>query len=300
MRNKIPCSAERLALLDPQMIQAVSDASAFQIAQQYLAENRVRIVEADDAQITSAVIGNSGLYEQTVCLKDSHLLSTCSCTLSEQFMCRHCIAVLLEYHRWAQPKPSRKPGPSKKSTPPTNAAAFVSRKVATSESSVADVKLSDIVQLMDWLPSATKAIQTQGQLPDSPPFDSAEVSTWVHTIRTLAECRRESDQSTARLKAEMRDRESHVRRLTEELKTSLDGMKTAQMTAEELEIIIATYEETMAKVAELAIELVKHEEQLRAAAGDLRQEDSRLDTLASAVKGIAHALQVAIKPTLPS
>jgi uncharacterized Zn finger protein len=56
-------------------------------------ENRVRIVEADDAQISSAVIGNSGLYEQTIRLKDGHLISKCSCALPEEPMCRHCIAV---------------------------------------------------------------------------------------------------------------------------------------------------------------------------------------------------------------
>ena len=57
MRNKIPCSAERLSLLDPPMIQSVVDRGAFQIGSQYLAENRVRIVEADESQISSAVIG---------------------------------------------------------------------------------------------------------------------------------------------------------------------------------------------------------------------------------------------------
>ena len=99
MRNKIPCSAERLSLLDPPMIQGVVDRNAFHLGSQYLSENRVRIVEANEAQISSAVIGNSGLYEQTIRLKDGHLVSKCSCSLPEEPMCRHCIAVLLEYHR---------------------------------------------------------------------------------------------------------------------------------------------------------------------------------------------------------
>src|SRR3970282_1847172 len=102
MRNKSPCSAERLSLLAPPIVQAVVDRNAFQIGHQYLSENRVRIVEADDAQISSAVIGNSGLYEQTIRLKDGHLISKCSCTLPEEPIFRHCIAVLLEYHRWSQ------------------------------------------------------------------------------------------------------------------------------------------------------------------------------------------------------
>ena len=52
MRNRIPCSAARLSLLDPQMIHAVVDSSAFHIGNQYVSENRVRIVQADDVQIT--------------------------------------------------------------------------------------------------------------------------------------------------------------------------------------------------------------------------------------------------------
>jgi len=64
MRNKIPCSADRLGLLDPQMIKAVVEISAFQIGHQYLSENRVRIVEADDAQTNQA-----GLHPQLAALE---------------------------------------------------------------------------------------------------------------------------------------------------------------------------------------------------------------------------------------
>jgi len=158
MRNKIPCSAERLGLLDPQMIQAVSDASAFQIGHQYLTENRVRIVEADDAQISSAVIGNSGLYEQTIRLKDGHLTSKCSCTLPEEPMCRHCISVLLEYHRWAQPRQSRKTNDSRgtEAQPQTDHA--VNERTSTMQSSAYDVKLSEVMQFVEWLQPAMKAI----------------------------------------------------------------------------------------------------------------------------------------------
>ncbi len=84
MRNKIPSSAERLSRLDPPMIQVVVDRNAFHIGNQYLSENRVRIVEDDDAQISSSVIGNSGLYEQTIRLKEGHLISKCSCSLPEE------------------------------------------------------------------------------------------------------------------------------------------------------------------------------------------------------------------------
>lgn len=296
MRNKIPCSAERLGLLDPQMIQAVSEASAFQIAQQYLTENRVRIAEAGDDQITSAVIGNAGLYEQTIRLKDGHLLSKCSCTLSEEPMCRHCIGVLLEYHRWSQLKPNA--DAPQESPHPNQAAPFVSRKTAGNTSSIAEVKLSDVVKFMEWLPSATTAIQAQGQLPDPPQCDSPEVSAWTHAICHLAEGRRTSDQAATRLRAEMRDRETHVRRLTQELQITRDEVKTAQMTAEELRITIATYEDRLTKVAELATRIVSREEQLQLAASDLLQPDSQFEKLVGSIKEIAQTLIATAKPML--
>lgn len=298
MRNKIPCSAERLSLLDPQMIRAISDASAFQIAQQYVTENRVRIVEADDAQITSAIIGNSGLYEQTIRLKDGHLLSKCSCKVSEEPMCRHCIAILLEYHRWAQPKPAQQPSLAKESPSSTQVTAFVNGNGTTRESSVADMKLSDVIGFMEWLPSATRAIQAQGQLPDPPHCDSAEVSTWVHTIRTLVDSRRESDQVATRLKAEMRDREGHMQRLTQELHLSMDEMKAAQMTAEELHLRLATYKETLDKLVELATDIVKSDEQMRSAAKDLLEKGSQFDKLANSVKELSQTLRPTAKPPL--
>lgn len=299
MRNKIPCSAERLGLLDPQMIQAVSEPSAFQIAEQYLAQNRVRIVDAADAQITSAVIGNSGLYEQTIRLKDGHLLSKCSCTLPEEPMCRHCIAVLLEYHRWSQPKSSRKPDAPKRPKNSPLSAVPVSEKAPESVPSVTDMKLSDVMQFMEWLPTATRAIKAHEQLPDSPKFDSAEVSTWTLAICQLAEDRRESDQANSRLKAELRDREVHERRLTQELQTSIDEGRTTQATVEELRQEIATYKETLAKVAELANDIVTYEEEMRVAASDLLEKGSQLDKLAGSVKQVAQALKAAVNPTRP-
>jgi hypothetical protein len=70
MRGKISCSAQKLSLLEPSMIQSVVDPPAFQLANHYVAENRVRIVEASEVQIASVVIGKSGVYEQTIHLKD--------------------------------------------------------------------------------------------------------------------------------------------------------------------------------------------------------------------------------------
>ena len=194
MRNKIPCSAERLSLLDPPMIQAVVDRNAFHIGNQYLSENRVRIVEADDAQISSAVIGNSGLYEQTIRLKEGHLISKCSCALPEEPMCRHCIAVLLEYHRWAQPRHGQQKK-AKPSAAPQAAQASPNRDSAPAPSpaSMADLKLGEVMAFIEWLQPAIKGFERGLPLPDSPKL-GGDLASWIQAIRSLEERRRESEE----------------------------------------------------------------------------------------------------------
>lgn len=293
MRNKIPCSADRLGLLDPQMIQAVSETSAFQIGHQYLTENRVRIVEADDAQISSAVIGNSGLYEQTIRLKDGHLISKCSCTLPEEPMCRHCIAVLLEYHRWAQPRQSRKTNEPRetKSQPQPQADHSSNGKAAPMQSSAPDVKLGEVMQFVEWLQPAMKAIEKGERVPEPPRLGAGEVFTWIQTIRNLEERRRESEEVQVNLESEMRDREAYVGRLTQQLQTSIAEAKTAQATSQELQREVAMYKGMLSKVGELAGEVARYDGQMKSVASEILSKGSQLDKLAHSFKEVAEALK---------
>jgi hypothetical protein len=294
MRNKIPCSAERLGLLTSEMIQAVSDASSFQIAHQYLTANRVRIVEADDSQITSAVIGNSGLYEQNIQLKGGHLVSKCSCTLPEEPMCRHCIAVLLEYQRWAQPRQSHKSSLAKesKTAPPVNPSDNGKRD--TLHSFTSDIKLSEIMVFLEWLQPATKALERQEPLPGHPALSPGPISTWIQTIRNLEDRRRESEEVMMSLESQLKDRESDVGHLTQQLQTSLRESNAAQATTQELQREVASYKEILARVSELTTEVVRHAGQMRAVTGDMLQKGSQLDKLVSSFKDVAEALQSAI------
>jgi regulator of replication initiation timing len=294
MQKKIPCSAERLGLLDSQMIQAVSDASSFQFAHQYLTANRVRIVEADDSQITSAVVGHSGLYEQTIRLKDGHLVSKCSCTLPEEPMCRHCIAVLLEYQRWVQPKQARKPRPAKESitTPPV--AVSENGKRTTPHSVTPDVKLSEVMVFLEWLEPATKALAQQEPLPSPPALGPGAALTWIQTIRNLDERRRENEEVMTNLESQLKDRDADVGQLTQQLQASLREGTAAQATTQELQREVASYKEVLAKVSELTTEIVRHVGQMRAVTGDMLQKGSQLDKLVGSFKDVAESLQSAI------
>ena len=295
MRNKIPCSAERLSLLDPPMIQAVVDRNAFHIGNQYLSENRVRIVEADDAQISSAVIGNSGLYEQTIRLKEGHLVSKCSCTLPEEPMCRHSIAVLLEYHRWAQPRngQQKKVKPSTASQP---APAASNRDNATgpSPASTTDLKLGELMAFIEWLHPALKALERGQTLPDAPKL-GGDLAPWIQAIRNLEERRRESEEVRINLESDMRDREAYVGRLTQQLQASMEEIKATQASSRQLQQELTACKDLLAKVSEVASAVGSYDSQLKSLAGEVMSKGSQLDKLAQSFREASTALQALTK-----
>jgi uncharacterized Zn finger protein len=243
-------------LLNPQLIQAVSDASAFQIGHQYVTENRARIVEADDAQISSVVIDNSGLYEQTIRLKDGHLVPKCSCTLMEEPMCRHSIAVLLEYHRWAQPQQVRKTNDTREIEAPPQADHAANERTSTLQWSAPDFKISEVMQFAEWLQPVMNAIEKGERIPEPPKLGAGEVSMWIQMIRNLEDQRRESEEVQVNLESEMRVREAyreaHMGHLTQQLQASMAEAKTSQAASQELQRAVATYKGLASKVGELA------------------------------------------------
>jgi hypothetical protein len=300
MRNKIPCSAERLSLLDPPMIQAVVDRNAFHIGNQYLSQNRVRIVEADDAQISSAVIGNSGLYEQTIRLKEGHLISKCSCALPEEPMCRHCIAVLLEYHRWAQPRNGQQKK-AKQSAPPQPAQTSPNHESssALSPAPMADLKLGEVMVFVEWLQPAIKALERGQPLPDSPKLDG-NLALWIQTIRSLEERHNESEEIRVNLESDMRAREAYVSRLTQQLQASMEEIKAAQTNSQQLQQELTAYKEMLAKVSEVASEVGGFDSQLTSIAGEVLSKGSQLSKLAHSFREVSTALKALAKSAAAS
>ena len=298
MKSKIACSAGRIGLLDPPMIQGISDAAAFQIGQQYVVESRVRIVQADEAQISAAVIGNSGLYEQTIRLKDNYLTAKCTCTLHEEPLCRHGIAVLLEYHRWAQPKQPSKPAPappSKESKASSQSTAGVG-KLGAMSSPASDVRLSEVMLFIEWLQPAIKALENEEPLPDPPKLSPGEVSSWIHMIKGLEDRRRETEDALAQRELDMRDREAFVGRLTEQLQVAVNEAKAAQAKAQECQRETALYQGLLTKASELAADVLRHDEQVRSAANDLLQKGAQLHKVADSFKETAETLKLTTKP----
>ncbi len=277
------------------MIQAVVDRNAFHIGNQYLSENRVRIVEADDTQISSAVIGNSGLYEQTIRLKDGHLISKCTCALPEEPICRHCIAVLLEYHRWAQPRN----GQQKKAKPstaaqPAQASPNLDSASAPNHASTTDLKLGDLMAFIAWLQPALYALEHGQPMSDSPKL-GGDVAFWIQAIRNLEERRRESEETRINLESDIRDREAYVGRLTQQLQASMEEIKTTQTSSQQLQQELTACKDMLAKVSEVAFEIGSYDNQLKSLAGEVLSKGSQLDKLAQSFREVSTALKALSK-----
>jgi hypothetical protein len=282
------------------MIQAVVDRNAFHIGNQYLSENRVRIVEADDTQISSAVIGNSGLYEQTIRLKEGHLISKCSCALPEEPICRHCIAVLLEYHRWAQPRNGQQKKAKPSAAPqPAQASSNRDSAPAPNPASATDLKLGEVMAFIAWLQPAMSALEHGQPLPDSPKL-GGDLALWIQAIRNLEDRRRESEEIRANLESDIRDREAYVGRLTQQLQASMEEIKTTQTSSQQLQQELTACREMLAKVSEVAFEIGSYDNQLKSLASEVMSKGSQLDKLAQSFRDVSTALKALTKTSASS
>lgn len=163
------------------------------------------------------------------------------------------------------------------------------------QSSGPDVKLSDVMQFVEWLEPAMKAIEKAERIPEPPKLGPGEVSTWIQTIRNLEDRRRESEEVQLNLESDMRDREAYVGRLTQQLQTSIGEAKTAQAALQELQREVDTYKGMLSKIAGLAGEVTRFDGQIRSVASEILSKGTQLDKLTGTFKDIAEALKSAAK-----
>lgn len=275
------------------MIQSVVESNAFHIGKHYSAENRVRITDANDVHLISAVMGNSGLYEQSIQLRDGFLEARCTCTLSEQPLCRHGVAALLEYHRWQRSKarPAVKP---QESSPP---AAPAGKESSPSRS--ADVKLSELTVFIEWMQQAVRAIEKGQSIPDQPDAATGEIASWMRIIRNLDDRRREGEEIQVGLEAELQQRESALAQLTQRLEASLDESKSMQVACRDLRRELASQKSRLAKTGDLSRQFEELDAEIKTIAGDLAEKSAHLTSLADTVRQTTAALRAMDKPEPP-
>jgi hypothetical protein len=280
------------------MLQAVVDPSALKMATQYITENRVRIMEANDEQIAGAVIGSSGLYELMIRLKGGQLQLKCSCTSGEQPICRHGAAVLLEYHRWAQPKegvpkPAAKPVARDemvvevKATPvqPTQPAITASATAPSGGGGLSALgQLREVSQFLEWLPTAVNALEQCQALPSAPAFTTPEMATCTQAFEKIEERRRRSDGKLFELETDLSDREEEIGRVKQELDQSRQEAKQAQTSNQQLTRELDSARTTLTKLGEMSKDFRRFDEQMKNLSREIVKRGDDLDQLATSLQ----------------
>jgi chromosome segregation ATPase len=210
-------------------------------------------------------------------------------------MCRHCIAVLLEYHRWAQPRHGQQKKAKPSASPqPTPASPNRDSAPAPSPASTTDLKLGEVMAFVEWLQPAIKALERGQSLPDSPKLDG-DLASWTQAIRNLEDRRRESEVIRINLESDMRDREAYVGRLTQQVQASMEEIKAAQASSQQLQQELTACKVILAKVSEVVSEVGSYDNQLKSIASEVMSKGSQLDKLAHSFQEVSTALNALAK-----
>ena len=309
MRNKIPCTALSLLQLEPAMIQSVVEGRAYKLGQQYVTENRVRIIAADDAEVSGSVLGNTGMHETRIRLKGGTLQTKCTCAADEQPFCRHCCAILLQYHAdlakrgggatngKAEPMAERvleaeivdtitAPPP-----PPRAESAGAGSGLGMGMGMGAGGQLREIMLFLDWLQAAIQAHETHQAFPDHQSLGGGEAAKWAQGIQRMESQSRWGEQQMTSLQADVKEKDAQVLRLTQDLERMTQESTSAKSAADTLRHDLSHAQQTIARMAEAEQEHVKATHQFMSVMDKLQSKGVELDQMAGTLKDVSAAIR---------
>jgi hypothetical protein len=285
MRNKLPCTAQKLSQIQPEMIQSVVGAQVFQLGKEYQSANCVQILEADEDQILSEVTGPFGLYEQTIQLKGGSLLTKCTCTSNEQPFCRHCVAVLLGHWHPAEGHTADFSGNS------VSTESEKSEALSTSPSSPLSVNLHHVTIFIDWLQQAIEALDRGQSPPNTPLLAPGDAMTWIRGIQNLHARWRMSEEKRLSAEAELLARDAQFEQLLKNSEVLPSAIKRGQATCEDLQDGMTNSQLILGRLSDLAKERDRLETELRSTAEGLQKKGSELNVLFSSLTEMTSRIQ---------
>jgi hypothetical protein len=317
MRNKVSCVAQKLSQLDPAMIESVVKPDAFSIGRKYAVEHRAQILEVDDISLNSSVIGTHGLYAQSLRLKGGNLHTKCSCPLTEQPFCRHCVAALLAHYYRSQREDIEHPSPSATITlkpqepqepqESQTVAATVIDSVPNSIPISADPPVSDppedppdtslelgfreVTQFIEWMQPAIAAMAEGDALPAVPDRVTNQVKRWVESVRELDEARRSSEARCMAQASELKTHQVQVGRLTQELDSATQAAKHAQVIGDDLRRELELARGALTRLAGFERDNKALESRLQTVLGAMREKGDEIDRLTSTLKSVSDSLK---------
>jgi outer membrane murein-binding lipoprotein Lpp len=93
----------------------------------------------------------------------------------------------------------------------------------------------------------------------------------------------------------MRDREAYVGRLTQQVQASMEEIKAAQASSQQLQQELTACKVILAKVSEFASEVGSYDNQLKSIASEVMSKGSQLDKLAHSFQEVSAALKAVAK-----
>ena len=287
MRNRISCSAKKLSQLEPNMVQSVVGGHVFKLGNQYLSENRVRILESGVEHISAEVDGTYGVYSQSIRLKAGTLTTKCSCPASEQPFCRHCVAVLLEFHK---SQVVETPEPPKEITHNDSNDSVEEMKQSSSPTGF---NFHEVTLFIDWLQSTVVALGQNAPLPSSSELGGGEVRRWAEAIHSLQDRFQRSEEDRVRAESELEECRNRIGTLTQDLDRSTQEAKELKVKCDDLRQELGSCQDMLEQHAEVVKERDRYIDQLNGIRGELLRKGAELDTLAASLKQVSAALQAA-------
>lgn len=308
MRNKIPCTALSLLQLEPAMIQSVVEGRAYKLGQQYVTENRVRIIAADDAEVSGSVLGNTGMHETRIRLKGGTLQTKCTCAADEQPFCRHCCAILLQYHADLAKRggvtTNGKPEPTVERVleaeivdtitpppPPRTESAGPGSGLGMGMGMGAGGQLREVMLFLDWLQAAIQAHETHQAFPDHQSLGGGEAAKWAQGIQRMESQSRWGEQQITSLQADVKEKDAQVLRLTQDLERMTQESTSAQFAADTLRRDLSHAQQTIARMTEAEQEHAKATHQFMSVMDKLQSKGVELDQMAGTLQDVSAAIR---------
>jgi len=295
MRNRISCSAQELGQLDPDMVESVVGGQVFKIGNQYFADQRVNIVEANETQVVAEVNGTYGVYAQTIKLRGGTLSTKCSCPSTEQPFCRHCVAVLLQqFHigssvekptTAASAQPTR-PSPSLASEPSVEAASSSGESPA-----MVDLNFREATLFIDWIQQAVGQLGKEARLAAVPKSLGGVAREWAVVIDRLNQQFLESEEDRTDTHRNLQSAENMVDSLTKELGTVKVESESAQKTCRGLEQKVKKLEESLADFSQVSKERDRLVSTVSTMQSALQDKGAELESVSMTLKSLSNAIR---------
>jgi len=295
MRNRISCSAQELGQLDPDMVESVVGGQVFKIGNQYFADQRVNIVEANETQVVAEVNGTYGVYAQTIKLRGGTLSTKCSCPSTEQPFCRHCVAVLLQqFHIGSSvEKPTTaasaqptSPSPSLESEPSVEAASSSGESPA-----MVDVNFREATLFIDWIQQAVGQLGKEARLAAVPKSLGGVAREWAVVIDRLNQQFLESEEDRTDAHRNLQSAENMVDSLTKELGTVKVESESAQKTCRGLEHKVKKLEESLADFSQISKERDRLVSTVSTMQSALQDKGAELESVSMTLKSLSNAIR---------